>query len=81
MKELDCEKFIKDIIRLNKRKEFTISLLHILNPLIYLKEERMRKSYDHAYAGIFIKYGIFTEDLYQELDMKKMGSGQANYLI
>ena len=64
--KLDCEKFIKEIIRLNKRKEFAISLLHMLNPIICLKIEKMRKSYD--YARIFVKYGIFTDDLYNELD-------------
>jgi len=66
--KLDCEKFIKEIVRLNKRKEFSIRFLHMLNPLICLKIERMRKSYDHAYAGIYVKYGIFTENLYKELD-------------
>ena len=66
--KLDCEKFINEIIRLNKKKEFSIKFLHILNPLICLKIERMRKSYDHAYAGIYVKYGIFTENLYKELD-------------
>ncbi len=66
--KLDCEKFIMEIVRLNKRKEFSISLLHKLNPLICLKVKKMRKSYNHAYAGIFVKYGIFAEDLYEELD-------------
>ena len=32
MKELDCEKFIKEITRLNKRKELIVSRLCFLNP-------------------------------------------------
>ena len=81
--KLDCEKFIKEIIRLNKRKEFSISLLHMLNPLICLKVEKMRKSYDYAYVGIYVKYGIFTDDLYKELDISwfKLGDRYRIYLF
>ena len=65
---IGCEQFIIEIRALNERKEFLISPWNMFNLLIELKVERMRKDYNAAYIEIFKKYGLFTDEVFEELD-------------
>lgn len=66
--ERNSEQFIEEIKALNRRSEFRVSLFDVMNPFLENKIEKMRKYYNLAYAEIFRNYGLYTDNLYDELD-------------